>query len=135
MINALRTEQIFNCILAKSKSLYTFSLMVNQNDFLIWTRSNILIFTHFIGFKIDGHRQSLRKTVIWGRKQSNSVFIYDILRLVRQLKFQNITYQVGDNIRIRSDINCKKDLFAKILVIIQAKNITPFPLIYVAWYE
>jgi len=44
-------------------------------------------------------------------------------------------YQVGDNIKMRSDINSQEDLYAKILIIIQAKNITPFPLVYVAWYE
>ena len=36
---------------------------------------------------------------------------------------------------MRSDINSSKDLYAKILAIIQTKNITPFPLIYVAWFE
>jgi len=36
---------------------------------------------------------------------------------------------------MRSDINSQKDIYAKILAIIQAKSITPFPLIYVAWYE
>jgi hypothetical protein len=55
--------------------------------------------------------------------------------VVKKLKFQNLIYQAGDNIRIRSDINSQKDLYAKILTMIQAKNITPFPLIYVAWYE
>ncbi len=45
-----------------------------------------------------------------------------------------MTYQVGDDIRIRLDIDSQKDVYAKILTIIQAKNITPFPLVYVAWY-
>ncbi len=57
-----------------------------------------------------------------------------INRVIKKLKFQNIIYQAGDNIRVRSEVNSQKDLFAKILIIIQAKNITPFPLIYVIWY-
>ena len=57
-----------------------------------------------------------------------------IFRIINKLKFQNINYQVGDDIRIRLDINSQKDVYAKILAIIQAKNITPFPLVYVAWY-
>ena len=42
---------------------------------------------------------------------------------------------MGENIRIRSDIRSDKDLYARILNIIQAKSVTPFPLVYVAWYE
>ncbi len=57
-----------------------------------------------------------------------------IPRTIEKLKFQNLIYELGDNIRIRSDIRSDKDLFAKILTIIQAKGITTFPLIYVAWY-
>ena len=65
--------------------------------------------------------------------KSSKYFSYH--RLINTVKFQNIPYQVGDNIRVRSEINSHKDLYAKILSIIQSKNITPFPLIYVAWYE
>lgn len=55
--------------------------------------------------------------------------------MINKLKFQNLIYQPGDNIQLRTDINSPNALYAKILSIIQAKNVTNFPLVYVLWYE
>lgn len=56
-------------------------------------------------------------------------------RTISSLKFQNLIYHPGDNIQLRTDINSPNSLYAKILAIVQAKDITNFPLVYVLWYE